>query len=94
MPSEILGAEDLNISTNANHSAEENTEDSTEEVTTDIEQCKGSSSLMQEEEKVLGVVKLHVYKSYWIAVGTILAPLVLLSLLLMQGKYAACFFLV
>ena len=92
VPSEILGAEDLNRTTNANNSAEEITEHSTEEVAANIEPCKGSSSLMQEEEKDIGVVKLHVYKSYWIAVGTILAPLVLISLLLMQGKYATGFF--
>ncbi|XP_074640753.1 ATP-binding cassette sub-family C member 10-like [Tubulanus polymorphus] len=43
-------------------------------------------SLMQEEERESGVVQLHVYRAYWKAVGKCLSPLVLLSLLLMQGS--------
>ena len=46
--------------------------------------------LVQEEEKDEGVVKLDVYKSYWLAVGSCLAPLVLLSLFLMQGNSQIC----
>ena len=42
--------------------------------------------LVQEEERDQGVVKFDVYKSYWVAVGHCLAPAVLISLLLMQGK--------
>lgn len=42
--------------------------------------------LVKEEEKEVGVVKLHVYKSYWLAIGHCLATSILLSLLLMQGK--------
>ena len=42
-------------------------------------------SLVKEEEKDVGVVAFSVYRSYWYAVGTILAPLILLSLFLMQG---------
>ena len=41
--------------------------------------------LVKEEEKDVGVVAFSVYRSYWYAVGTFLAPLILLSLLLMQG---------
>ena len=42
--------------------------------------------LVKEEEKEVGVVKLHVYKSYWLAIGHCLATSILLSLFLMQGK--------
>ena len=42
--------------------------------------------LVQEEEKDEGVVKLDVYKSFWLAVGSCLSPLVLFSLFLMQGN--------
>lgn len=41
--------------------------------------------MVQEEEQEQGVVRLLVYKSYWFAVGTCLAPLVLIALFLMQG---------
>lgn len=41
--------------------------------------------LVKEEEKEEGVVKFSVYWAYWMSVGMILAPLVLLSLFLMQG---------
>ena len=42
--------------------------------------------LVKEEEKDTGVVKLHVYTSYWRAVGGFLATSVLVALFLMQGK--------
>lgn len=42
--------------------------------------------LVKEEEKEVGVVKLHVYKSYWLAIGHCLAISILLSLLLMQAS--------
>lgn len=42
--------------------------------------------LKQEEEKKEGAVAYHVYRAYWLAVGSCLALSVLLSLLLMQGK--------
>lgn len=45
----------------------------------------GGGSLVQEEEKDRGVVKLQVYRTYWVAVGRCLAPAVLLALFLMQG---------
>ena len=47
-------------------------------------------SLVKEEEKDVGVVAFSVYRSYWYAVGTFLAPLILLSLLLMQGIVCVC----
>ena len=87
IPADILGADDLDTTANANNSADDTAENKVEYVTADQEQYTGSSSLMQEEEKDTGVVKLHVYKSYWIAVGRILAPMILVSLLLMQGIY-------
>ena len=42
--------------------------------------------LVKEEEKEEGVVSFSVYFAYWSAVGHVLAPLVLLALLLMQGQ--------
>ena len=42
--------------------------------------------LVKEEEMEEGVVKVGVYWSYWVSVGMILAPVVLLSLFLMQGE--------
>ena len=44
-------------------------------------------TLVQEEEKDTGIVKLHVYKSYWVAVGHCLATMVLLFIFLMQGSH-------
>ena len=44
------------------------------------------AALVEEEEQDTGVVKGHVYSTYWRAVGLCLAPTVLLSLLLMQGR--------
>ncbi len=41
--------------------------------------------LVREEEKEVGVVALSVYRSYWLAVGSCLAPLILTALFLMQG---------
>ncbi|XP_013401317.1 multidrug resistance-associated protein 7 [Lingula anatina] len=43
-------------------------------------------ALVQEEEKDTGIVKFHVYQAYWKAVGHCLAPLILISLFLMQGS--------
>ena len=42
--------------------------------------------LVKEEEKEVGVVAFGVYRAYWSAVGNILAPTILLSLFLMQGR--------
>ena len=41
--------------------------------------------LVKEEEKEVGVVALSVYRSYWFAVGSLLTPIILFSLFLMQG---------
>ena len=41
--------------------------------------------LVKEEEKEVGVVAFSVYRSYWVAVGVLLTPVILLSLFLMQG---------
>ena len=42
--------------------------------------------LVKEEEKEVGVVRLHVYAAYWLAIGHCLATSILISLLLMQGE--------
>lgn len=44
-----------------------------------------SGMLVQDEEMETGIVKGHVYWTYWLAVGKFLASMVLLSILLMQG---------
>ena len=51
--------------------------------------CFTDGSLVKEEEKDVGVVAFSVYRSYWYAVGVFLAPLILLSLFLMQGTVRA-----
>ncbi|XP_067681975.1 ATP-binding cassette sub-family C member 10-like [Haliotis asinina] len=43
-------------------------------------------ALVEEEEQEKGVVKLEIYKTYWLAVGKCLSPLVLLALFLMQAS--------
>lgn len=61
------------------------TEDKTEN-SEDINGEDKDEGLVKEEEKEVGVVKLHVYKSYWLAIGNCLATSILLSLFLMQGE--------
>jgi hypothetical protein len=51
----------------------------------------GQGTTMEQEEKEKGVVKLAIYSIYWRAVGVCLSPLILLSLLLMQGMCALYF---
>ena len=65
--------------------SDDETEDLREEEKTAQKQQQ-DGSLVKEEEREVGVVKLHVYKSYWLAVGHCLATSILLALLLMQGK--------
>lgn len=43
--------------------------------------------LVKEEEREEGVVKFSVYRMYWQSVGLVLAPVILFSLFLMQGKF-------
>lgn len=60
-----------------------------EDKTENSEEINGEDKdegLVKEEEKEVGVVKLHVYKSYWFAIGNCLATSILLSLFLMQGE--------
>ena len=45
-----------------------------------------SGVLVKEEEREEGVVKFSVYQMYWKSVGMVLAPMILFSLFLMQGK--------
>ncbi|VDI80258.1 ATP-binding cassette, subfamily C (CFTR/MRP), member 10 [Mytilus galloprovincialis] len=75
-PSEVLGTIEL-----------QDEEETTETEIQDVEQTEmEDSGLVQEEEQEQGVVRLLVYKSYWFAVGTCLAPLVLIALFLMQAS--------
>lgn len=45
-----------------------------------------TATLVEEEERELGAVRLSTLRSYWDAVGGVLAAAVLLSVLLMQGE--------
>ena len=74
-PSEVLGTVEIENNPESVPTSYKEVEDTEEQ----------ESGLVQEEEQEKGVVKLLVYKSYWFAVGTCLAPLVLLALFLMQG---------
>lgn len=76
-PSEVLGTVQLDDDhytlQSKNH----------EDMCDDIE----DPGLVKVEEQEQGIVRLHVYKSYWFAVGVCLAPMILISLFLMQGMY-------
>ena len=50
---------------------------------------RGDGQLVKEEERDEGTVKVHVYMAYWAAIGSCLAPLILLSLFMMQGLSAS-----
>ncbi|NXK85455.1 MRP7 protein, partial [Formicarius rufipectus] len=50
------------------------------------ESTQNNNLIHKEEEKKEGAVDFHVYKAYWLAVGTWLALLILFSLLLMQAS--------
>lgn len=70
----------------------EEDEKHTEDKTESSEEINGENrdeGLVKEEEKEVGVVKLHVYKSYWLAIGHCLATSILLSLFLMQGEMSS-----
>ena len=47
--------------------------------------CTCTGVLVKEEEKEVGAVAIHVYKSYWLAVGNRLATSIIIALFLMQG---------
>lgn len=83
VPSEILPKVDLEAVLSRKGKEEKGEEEEEEE---ELKEEEDGGELVQEEEKDTGVVKLDVYKSYWSAVGNCLSPLVLLSLLLMQGN--------
>ena len=86
-PEEILRVEQImktiaevpEEAANEGGSKKESLEDKEDEENVD-------EGLVKEEEKEVGVVKLQVYKSYWLAIGHCLATSILLSLFLMQGK--------
>lgn len=70
----------------------EEDEKHTEDKTESSEEINGENKdegLVKEEEKEVGVVKLHVYKSYWLAIGHCLGTSILLSLFLMQGEMSS-----
>ncbi len=83
MPSEILPKVDLDAVLSG-----EGEKEKEEEEEEELKEEEDGGELVQEEEKDTGVVKLDVYKSYWLAVGNCLSPLVLFSLLLMKGNKA------
>ena len=84
-PAEILNRTDLESVLSKTNSSNDDSKD-TEIFSEEIE----GGQLVEEEEKDEGVVKLDVYKSYWLAVGSCLSPLVLFSLFLMQGNFQIC----
>ena len=81
----ILG--DLEDSSSPKKAQDNSTDalEATEGMADEKDTVPGNGCLVKEEEKDTGVVKFFVYKIYWKSVGSCLAPLVLLSLLLMQG---------
>ena len=81
-PAEILNRTDLESVLSKSSACNDDSKD-TEMFSEEME----GGQLVQEEEKDEGVVKLDVYKSYWLAVGLCLSPLVLFSLFLMQGNF-------
>ena len=86
-PAEILSSEDmLEIHQTTSERRGSKTSEM-DEIAGESPILTGDGSLVAEEEKDTGVVKGHVYKSYWTAVGSCLSSLVLLALFLMQGKY-------
>nr|XP_054758004.1 ATP-binding cassette sub-family C member 10-like [Lytechinus pictus] len=70
-----------------NYNKPERDDDDDTAIDTEVKgQGVESKKLVEEEEKEEGTVKFGVYKSYWNAVGCILAVCVLLSFVLMQGS--------
>ncbi|KAI6071753.1 multidrug resistance-associated protein 7 [Aix galericulata] len=58
-----------------------------EDIETEAEESSQDKHLLRkEEEKKEGAVAFHVYKAYWLAVGSCLALSILFSLLLMQAS--------
>lgn len=88
IPAEILTKETVmsQLSREEDESDHEK-DDSFEQDKILSEQNKEDGGLVTEEEKDEGAVKLHVYWSYWFAIGHCLATSILVSLLLMQGQF-------
>lgn len=53
------------------------------------ESTQNNHLIHKEEEKKEGAVAFHVYKAYWLAMGTSLVLSILFSLFLMQGEPVA-----
>ena len=84
-PEQILQASIMSqISHNVSHQGEK--EKASKEEAEDLCTKDEDSGLVKEEEKEVGMVKLHVYAAYWSAIGHCLATSILVSLLLMQGE--------
>ncbi len=87
-PSQILPKLDVklfeeNNGNSSNGSSERNRKVS--EASSEDEPAPVREEVIDQESRESGVVKLSVYKSYWHAVGNILSPLIVLSLILMQA---------
>ena len=54
------------------------------EITSESPPAEEGKEEVEEEQRETGTVKFHVYKTYWRAVGCLLSPTILLSLLAMQ----------
>jgi ATP-binding cassette subfamily C (CFTR/MRP) protein 10 len=86
-PGEIT-ALDLTADHELKHRKRASSESYDDDELLDVEEEEQNTDvgLMEEEERAEGAVQLSVYGAYWKAVGRCLSPLIILALLLMQGK--------
>ncbi|XP_072104805.1 ATP-binding cassette sub-family C member 10 isoform X2 [Mobula birostris] len=91
-PEEVLKTEDENTKTNRKpkkkagakeKSPEE--EEETKEPAEETMEVQLEAREEEDEEKKVGTVALHVYRSYWLSIGRWLSFLILLSMFLMQA---------
>ncbi|EDO46846.1 predicted protein, partial [Nematostella vectensis] len=87
-PSEILSSERIlrQISRDVSRERSLDGKEGGEDGEENADEPTGDGRLVEEEAKDVGAVRLHVYGSYWRAIGHCLATSILLSLLLMQGS--------
>lgn len=84
-PNEVLSAADLNVIINDTESVSER--ETMEDISLDSISLKDDKGkLIEEENREKGVLSYTVYKSYWLATGSILAISILLFLFLMQAS--------
>eukprot|EP00117_Sycon_ciliatum_P032486 scpid8147/ scgid4352/ Multidrug resistance-associated protein 7; ATP-binding cassette sub-family C member 10 len=86
LPADVLPKEALSSQIGRNLEAETGKEAASEAAEGDSGCDAEADVLVEEERREKGVVSTSVYKSYWKAVGNVLAPAVLLSLFLMQAS--------